>query len=104
MRIAGLEQENVQIGSRLLAPDDLSITGNGHVTFEEDVMSGCNVRVIAEGRDILIGARGWLGDNAVIRANVGANSIVTANTVVLEDVPANAVVSGDPAKHVWQVC
>jgi acetyltransferase-like isoleucine patch superfamily enzyme len=99
-----LEQQNVQVGSRLLAPDDLVITGDGHVVFEEDVICGVNVRVIAEWRDIRIGARAWLGDNAEIRASVGANSIVAANSVVAEDVPVNAVMDGNPAKHIWQVC
>ena len=104
MAIADLTKQNVEIESGLLAPDDLSITGDGHVKLEENVMCGQKVQVIAEGRDVLIGARAWLGDNAVIRANVGANSIVTTNSVVFEDVPANAVVDGNPATKIWQVC
>ena len=104
MASASLELPNVQLAGRLLAPDSLALTGDGAVIFEEDVICGGNVRVIAEGRDIRIGTRAWLGDNTEIRANVGANSIVITDSLVSEDVPANSVVEGKPAKHVWQVC
>jgi acetyltransferase-like isoleucine patch superfamily enzyme len=104
MASASLQQQNVNIGDRLLAPDDLVIVGDGQVSFEEDVTCGTNVRVIAEGRDIRIGARAWLGDNTEIRASVGSNSIIASDCVIPEDIPANVVVKGNPAKHVWQVC
>ena len=87
-----------------MAPDDLVITGGGAVIFEDDVICGAKVRLIAEGREIRIGARAWLGDNTEIRASIGANSIIVSNSVVTDDVPANVVMVGNPAKHIWQVC
>ena len=104
MASPSLELPNVQVAERLLASDDLVITGDGQVIFEDDVICGAKVRVIAEGRDIRIGARAWLGNNAEIRASVGANSIIVSNSVVTEDVPANVVMDGNPAQHIWQVC
>jgi len=95
---------NFVTGPRLLAPADLQVLGDGKVTFEEDVTCGQNVRIFADGREIRIGARAWLGDNAQIRASVGANSIVASDSVVVEDTPANFIVSGSPAKHIWDIC
>jgi acetyltransferase-like isoleucine patch superfamily enzyme len=99
-----LGQSNGLAGIHLMAPDDLVIAGDGRVEFEHDIICGKNVRVIAEGRDIRIGARVWLGDNATIRASVGTNCIVSSNSEVLEDVVPNIVVDGKPAKFVWQIC
>jgi len=104
MASPSLERSNVRVGGNLLAPDDLAIAGDGQVEFEQDIMCGVNVRVIAEGRDIRIGARAWLGDNATVRASVGTNCIVSSNSEVLEDVVPNIVVDGKPAKFAWQIC
>jgi len=104
MASPSLQQQNVQVAARLMAPDDLVITGDSPVIFEDDVMCGTKVRIIASGREIRIGARAWLGDNAEIRASVGPNSIIVTNSGVTEDVPPNVVVDGSPAKYIWQIC
>lgn len=104
MGIASTDRPGVQFGAGFFGPDDLTILGDGEVTFEENVTSGARVRIIAEGRSIRIGARAWLGDDATIRGNVGTNSIVTAKSVVVGDVPDNVVAEGNPAQKVWQIC
>lgn len=47
---------------------------------------------------ISIGENCWVGNGALIMANLGEGSIVAAGSVVINDVPANAIVAGNPAK------
>ena len=47
---------------------------------------------------VSIGRGAWLGENAVIMADVGERSIVSAGAVVVEDMPGGAIVGGNPAK------
>jgi virginiamycin A acetyltransferase len=47
---------------------------------------------------ILIGEDCWIGNTAVIMANVGNKVIVAAGSVVVKDVPSYAIVAGNPAK------
>jgi virginiamycin A acetyltransferase len=45
-----------------------------------------------------IGEDSWLGNGAIIMANVGKKCIVAAGAVVVNDVPDYAIVGGNPAK------
>ena len=47
---------------------------------------------------VRIGQNCWVGNGALIMANVGDNSVVAAGSVVVNDVPAGAIVGGNPAK------
>jgi len=49
---------------------------------------------------IYIGNNVWLGEGAIIAANIGENSMVGAGGVVSSDVKANIVVAGNPARFV----
>ena len=53
-------------------------------------------------RDTRIGARCFIGANAIILpgVSVGDQCIIAAGAVVTEDVPAHAMVAGNPAKVV----
>jgi acetyltransferase-like isoleucine patch superfamily enzyme len=50
-------------------------------------------------KPVSIGARAWIGFNAIIMKGVtiGENSVVAAGSVVTRDVPPNSVVAGNPA-------
>lgn len=50
-------------------------------------------------KPVTIGARAWIGFNAIIMkgVTVGENSVVAAGSIVTRDVPPNAVVAGNPA-------
>lgn len=45
-----------------------------------------------------VGENCWLGNGALVMANVGRNSVVAAGSVVVDDVPEGVVVGGNPAK------
>lgn len=47
---------------------------------------------------VVIGKNSWVGNSALIMANVGENCVVAAGSVVINDVPDNAIVGGNPAK------
>jgi acetyltransferase-like isoleucine patch superfamily enzyme len=62
-------------------------------------------RMVAGKRDasfstIVIGNDGFIGQGAVILANVGSGATVGAGSVVNRDVPAGATVMGNPARRV----
>jgi acetyltransferase-like isoleucine patch superfamily enzyme len=47
---------------------------------------------------VRIGAGAWIGEAAVIMADVGADAVVGAGAVVTRPVPPRAIVAGVPAK------
>jgi acetyltransferase-like isoleucine patch superfamily enzyme len=47
-----------------------------------------------------VGAHAWVGEGALIMANVGAGSIVAAGAVVSTPVPDRVVVAGNPCRFV----
>jgi virginiamycin A acetyltransferase len=51
-------------------------------------------------RRIEIGARSWIGERAVVMADIGAGAMVAAGAVVGAAVPAHVMVAGNPARFV----
>ena len=49
-------------------------------------------------RQIEIGEYAWLGEGAIVMADVGASAMVGAGSVVSSRVPARVVVVGNPAR------
>lgn len=47
---------------------------------------------------VSIGENCWVGNGALVMANLGDGSVVAAGAVVIDDVPSNAIVAGNPAK------
>ncbi|MAI37309.1 acyltransferase [Alteromonas sp.] len=45
-----------------------------------------------------IGENCWLGNGALVMANIGKGSIVAAGSVVVDDVPDGVIVGGNPAR------
>ena len=52
---------------------------------------------------VRIGPHAWIGEGALIMANVGARSIVAAGAVVSSPVPDGVVVAGNPCRFVRNV-
>jgi acetyltransferase-like isoleucine patch superfamily enzyme len=89
----------------------------GEVTLEEDVligshvsiMNGCRQHGIArldipvreqpgEWPRITVGRDTWIGDRAIVMADVGRHCVVGAGAVVTRPVPDYAIVVGSPAR------
>lgn len=49
---------------------------------------------------ISLGENSWVGNGAIIMANVGRDCIIGAGTVVTNDIPAGSIVAGNPGKVV----
>lgn len=91
----------------------------GAVTLEADVLVGSHVSVMNGSRQhgidrldipvreqpgcwprVTIGRDTWIGDRAVVMADVGRHAVVAAGAVVTRPVPDFAIVAGVPAKIV----
>ncbi len=109
-----IHQEGVELGRRVYIGVNCSI---GECIIEDDVLLGSNVDIISGkyqhyfdrldipireqgGRleKIKIGRDSWIGNSAVVMANVGEQAIVAAGSVVVKDVPPRAIVAGNPAR------
>jgi virginiamycin A acetyltransferase len=109
-----LNQPTVELGPRVYIGTHCSI---GECVIEEDAILGSNVDIIS-GRGqhkfdrfdvpvreqggalekVVIGADCWIGNSAVIMANVGEKSIVGAGSVVVQAVEPCSIVGGNPAR------
>jgi acetyltransferase-like isoleucine patch superfamily enzyme len=49
---------------------------------------------------ISLGENVWIGNGAIVMANVGRDCIIGAGSVVIDDVPAGSIVVGNPGKVV----
>src|SRR5262245_55986487 len=49
--------------------------------------------------EVSVGDGSWIGEGAIVMANVGRHSIVGAGSVVVRDVPDGATVVGNPARE-----
>ncbi len=47
---------------------------------------------------IRIGEDCWIGNGAIVMADIGPHSVVAAGAVVVDDVPPRSIVAGNPAK------
>jgi acetyltransferase-like isoleucine patch superfamily enzyme len=54
----------------------------------------------ARAERVEVGAHAWIGEGALIMANIGAGSIVAAGAVVSTPVPTGVVVAGNPCRFV----
>jgi acetyltransferase-like isoleucine patch superfamily enzyme len=89
----------------------------GDVTLEDDVLVGSHVSIINGRRQhnidrldipvreqpgeyprIVIGKDSWIGDRAIVTADLGQHCVVGAGSVVTKSVPDFAIVVGNPAR------
>lgn len=89
----------------------------GDVTLEDDVLIGSHVSIINGRRQhgtarldipvreqpgeyprVVIGRDSWIGDRAIVMADVGRHCVVGAGAVVTKAVPDFAIVVGNPAR------
>ena len=104
----------VEIGQRFYAGTFCCL---GAVTLGDDVLLGSNVSILNGGSQhgidrldipireqpgsfprVTIGPDTWIGDRAVVMADVGPHCVVGAGSVVTRPIPAFAVAAGVPAR------
>jgi acetyltransferase-like isoleucine patch superfamily enzyme len=91
----------------------------GHADVGDAVMIGSRVSIPSgkrqhfddEGRlssgtrfdRVTIGEHAWLGEGAIVLADVGARSVVSAGAVVTRPMPAGVLVGGNPARVIRSI-
>lgn len=85
--------ENVLFGARVSLISGKYQHGKPHERTSEGPVSEIYDRII-------IGKNSWIGQDAIIMANIGENCTVAAGSVVYKDVPNNTTVMGNPARKV----
>jgi virginiamycin A acetyltransferase len=88
------------------------VLGNAHIGAgvmmgsRVSIPSGKRQHIDEEGRltsssafdTVMVGARTWVGEGAIIVANVGSDCIVSAGAVVTKEMPAGVLIAGNPAR------
>jgi len=90
------------IGKSIIGKDTLIASGV-HILSGKNQhdFSDLNTPIQQQGGEyqkITIGEDCWIGNTAVVMANVGNKAIVAAGSIVITDVPEYAIVAGNPAK------
>ena len=73
---------------------------SGPSLHEPDANGGWLPADLSRLQKIEVGEKAWIGEGAVVMANVGAGSMVAAGAVVSAPVPPGVVVGGNPARFV----
>ncbi|MHB1511684.1 MAG: acyltransferase [Acidiferrobacter sp.] len=84
------------LGPRVRIASRVSITSGLH--YHGSAARGLGGQDVVE--RVTIGANTWIGEAAVIGADVGANCIVGMGSVVVQPVPDGATVMGNPARRI----
>jgi virginiamycin A acetyltransferase len=85
--------DEVMIGSRVSVPSGK----RQHVDDDGQLTSGTRYDTVT------IGSRTWVGEGAIIMADIGASSIVSAGAVVTKEMPPGSLIAGNPAKVIRSI-
>jgi virginiamycin A acetyltransferase len=85
---------HARIGAEAMIGSRVSIPSGKHQHMDE----AGNLIAATRYETISIGARTWVGEGAIIMANVGSDCIVTAGAVVTKEMPSRVVIGGNPAR------
>lgn len=85
-----------QLGDGVKIASRVSILSGRH---QHDAGPGEAASAAPHLSEVSIGAGAWIGEGAIVMANVGARSVVGAGSVVVRDVGEGATVVGNPARE-----
>jgi acetyltransferase-like isoleucine patch superfamily enzyme len=91
---------NADIGEGVMIGSRVSVPSGKRQHFDE---SGRLSATVGNFDRVRIGARSWIGEGAIVLADVGEHSVVGAGAVVVNRVGDRLLVSGNPAQTVRQV-
>ena len=86
-------KSHARIASRVSILSGIHEHGNA-----EDFMKG-NLKV-NNAQSVVIGSMCWIGEGAIIAANVGDHSLVGAGSVLLNPLPKRSLAIGNPARQI----
>lgn len=86
-----------QLGDGVKIASRVSIMSGRHQHYAGPSEGASTVPRFAE---VSIGAGSWIGEGAIVMANVGERSVVGAGSVVVRDVGDGTTVVGNPAREV----
>lgn len=93
----------ITIGDECLLGSHVLITDHSHgeCLFEEAHIHPSSRKLYSKG-EVSIGARTWIGENAIILpgVHVGESAVIGAGAVVTKDIPSFCVAAGNPARIV----
>ena len=108
-----IAHRQVQVGAGVYIGNRCTI---GRVVIGNDVTIGSNVDILSgrhqhhfdrldapiqsqggEYQQIRIGRNSWIGDSAVLMADIGDDCVIGAGSVVVKEIPSWAVAAGNPA-------
>jgi len=92
----------VTLGAGALIGSRASILNGGrqHEFLPDGRLTPCDPQSLPQ---VTIGEETWIGEAAVVMADVGSRSIVAAGSVVARPVPDRCIVGGNPARFVGKV-
>lgn len=108
-----VSHRQVRVGQRVYVGNRCTL---GMAVIEDDVAIGSNVDILSGRRQhgtgdlnapiqaqertftrVWIGRNSWIGNSAVVMADVGADCVIGAGSVVVKPIPAHSVAAGNPA-------
>lgn len=85
---------HVDIGDGVRMASGISIPSGRRQHLDDDG----NLSHLTTYDHVSVGSDCWIGERAVIMADIGSRSIVSSGAVVVKPMPADAVIAGNPAK------
>jgi len=89
----------VSIGDNVILGARVSVV-SGKYQHGRPEQRRLQMEVVSEGGVLSIGSNTWVGQDAVLLANIGQNCTIGAGSVVYHDVADNTTVIGNPARKV----
>ena len=84
----------VAIGERTMLASRVSIPSGKHQHLNEDGGISSQIRL----ERVSVGRGCWVGEGAIILADIGDHCIVSAGAVVTNEMPGRCIVGGNPAR------
>jgi UDP-3-O-[3-hydroxymyristoyl] glucosamine N-acyltransferase len=85
---------HANIGAEAMIGSRVSIPSGKRQHFGEDGELSADARYDT----VTIGARTWIGEGAIVMADVGESCIVSAGAVVVKEMPSRTIIGGNPAR------
>lgn len=86
---------HADLGERVMLGSRISIPSGKRQHFDDD---GEFAHGAPRFERVAVGADCWIGEGAILLADVGAGSVVSAGAVVVHAVPPGSLVGGNPAR------